>query len=501
MAYSVLLVDDNQMTIESLRETVEWKELNLEVIGCCSNGWQGGKMIEQYRPDIIITDIHMPETDGLSMVEKMQEYLENTRIIFITGFDKFQYASRAIKLSAFDFILKPIDNRELYESLERAVSSLDKEKDSKREKEKIHAVIHRAQLLAMLTGGVKKYVADNEFWKLFRTKPEEYFILAAENEMGLSGPLLRRLDFITFPAEAEIISTVVDGELILFCGRKHTETSWQVTARMIADTLLQNFLNMVIAISGVHQEPEELYAAYQESRKTLLWHNIYGRHTSVEYYSEQNQDNKKHSRIFDIEQMCSKMAQKADTMEVEEIWNTIYEKSKGRLRIIRLMLMFFCSKVIQDKMTSFQRADTLDMIVYDITKLDSVEDARNWLFLFEKELDKIYAPASSTIVRNVLDYIRNHVTEGLALENVAAKYFVSPNYLSSLIRKETGLTYRQHIINAKLSVAKHMLDDTRMRVEDIAYAIGYENYISFYNVFKKTEGMSPTEYRYRNRSE
>lgn len=85
----------------------------------------------------------------------------------------------------------------------------------------------------------------------------------------------------------------------------------------------------------------------------------------------------------------------------------------------------------------------------------------------------------------MLEYIKNHVTEGLVLENVASQYFVSPNYLSTLIRRETGLTYRQHIIQAKLNVAKNMLDDTRMRVEDIAYAIGYENYISFYNVFKK----------------
>ena len=104
-------------------------------------------------------------------------------------------------------------------------------------------------------------------------------------------------------------------------------------------------------------------------------------------------------------------------------------------------------------------------------------------------------------MRNVLEYIKNHVTEGLILESVAAQYFVSPNYLSALIRKETGYTYRQHIIQAKLNVAKNRLDDTRMRVEDIAYAIGYENYISFYNVFKKVECMSPTEYRFRNRGE
>ena len=89
-------------------------------------------------------------------------------------------------------------------------------------------------------------------------------------------------------------------------------------------------------------------------------------------------------------------------------------------------------------------------------------------------------------------------TDGLVLEDVAREFFVSPNYLSSIIHKETGVTYRQHVIGAKIDVAKKMLDDTRMRVEDIAYAVGYENYVSFYNVFKKVEQMSPSEYRFRN---
>jgi len=93
-----------------------------------------------------------------------------------------------------------------------------------------------------------------------------------------------------------------------------------------------------------------------------------------------------------------------------------------------------------------------------------------------------------------------HVTEGLVLEDVAEQFYVSPNYLSTLIRKETGQTYRQFVIEAKMDMAKQLLNDTRMRVEDIAYAIGYENYISFYNIFKKLEHVSPSEYRLSKRS-
>lgn len=107
----------------------------------------------------------------------------------------------------------------------------------------------------------------------------------------------------------------------------------------------------------------------------------------------------------------------------------------------------------------------------------------------------------SILIRNILDYIRRYAAEGLRLEDVSNQFHISPNYLSTLIRKETGITYQQHILLAKMAVAKQLLDDTRMRVEDIAYSIGYENYISFYNIFKRLEGMTPSEYRFRNRRE
>jgi AraC-like DNA-binding protein len=67
-----------------------------------------------------------------------------------------------------------------------------------------------------------------------------------------------------------------------------------------------------------------------------------------------------------------------------------------------------------------------------------------------------------------------------------------------MIKKETGITYQQHVLIAKMGIAKRMLDDTRMRIEEIAHAVGYENYVSFYAAFKRSEGKTPTEYRLRS---
>lgn len=124
MEYTTLIVEDNQIARESLRQTIPWGELGLKLVAVADNGRQGCEKIRQFHPDIVLSDIHMPEMDGLAMLEAMQQELTDARMIFITAYDKIEYASRAIKLSAFDFILKPLDNEELCKSLARAVDSL-----------------------------------------------------------------------------------------------------------------------------------------------------------------------------------------------------------------------------------------------------------------------------------------------------------------------------------------------------------------------------------------
>ena len=494
-AYTTLIVEDNQIALESLQYTIPWEELGLKLVAVADNGRQGCEMIRKYRPDIVLADIHMPELDGLAMMEAMKEELSDSRVIFITAYNKIEYASRAIKLSAFDFILKPLDNEELCKSLTRAVESLHKNRDAARESERRIAALRRFRLMNALTS-VAPAKTEDVFLGFANEIPKGYFLISAESSGGITGPTLQRLEYMEAPEGMELISTVLDGDLVLYCGMLRDTSGWQIIARTLADMIAQNIVELTVAVSDLHTDASELRTAYEEVRQTLLRHVIYGRHTTVDFYGNQSMNSSKLTRLVDLEQACSKMAQKIDSITADQVWQQVMEKSGGKLRIVRIMLMFFCTKAMQEKMNTSHWVDSVDLTVYGITKLETLDRARAWLDTFFEELQKINVPANSALVRSVLEYVREHVTEGLVLENVAAMFYVSPNHLSTLIRKETGVTYRQHVINAKMAVAKQMLDDTRMRVEDIAYAIGYENYISFYNVFRKMEGMSPTEYRF-----
>ena len=116
----------------------------------------------------------------------------------------------------------------------------------------------------------------------------------------------------------------------------------------------------------------------------------------------------------------------------------------------------------------------------------------------EKEQPQEPSPdvdCGSLSVSSILSYIRKNPSESLSLQSLSAHFDLSPNYISHLIKKHTGRNYLDWVIDARLSLAKKLLRDPSYRLEEIAAVVGYKNYISFYNVFVRREGISPSEYR------
>ena len=120
----VMIVDDNKLIRQSIIMTINWNSIGCDVVCEAANGSEAISLTKEYLPDLIITDIRMPEINGLEFTEKVKEYLPWVKVIIITGYDEFKYAQRAIKLGAFDLILKPINNEELYAVIIKAVNEL-----------------------------------------------------------------------------------------------------------------------------------------------------------------------------------------------------------------------------------------------------------------------------------------------------------------------------------------------------------------------------------------
>jgi two-component system response regulator YesN len=115
----VLIVDDEKYVRMGIKEETDWSLIDCEVVGEASNGEEGLKIALEKRPDLVISDIRMPKMDGIAFAEKLRENLPNTKIIFLTAYDEFEYARKAIRLGISDYILKPFKDGELEASVQR----------------------------------------------------------------------------------------------------------------------------------------------------------------------------------------------------------------------------------------------------------------------------------------------------------------------------------------------------------------------------------------------
>ncbi len=135
--YTVLLVEDEDIIRKGIRNSVPWETFGCSVVGEGRNGEEGAALIEQLKPDIVITDINMPVVDGLQMLSQTKEHCDYVAII-LTGYSDFEYAREAIRCGVAYYVLKPLNMEEMKEALEKAVLEVKNMAIIRRQAENVH---------------------------------------------------------------------------------------------------------------------------------------------------------------------------------------------------------------------------------------------------------------------------------------------------------------------------------------------------------------------------
>lgn len=126
--YTLLIIEDEELVRRGIASLIDYKNLGIGKVIEAENGELAWKIIRDTRPDIILSDINMPNMDGISLAQKVKEFYPNTHIIFITGYDYFDYAVSALKLGADDYVLKPISKKDVEKILVNVTKKLDRER-------------------------------------------------------------------------------------------------------------------------------------------------------------------------------------------------------------------------------------------------------------------------------------------------------------------------------------------------------------------------------------
>lgn len=123
--YRLLIADDEPRIRRGIR-SLEWETLNVEVVAEASNGVEALELVENHAPDIMLVDINMPYLNGLQLIEQVKKVRPQCVMIIVSGYDEFEYAKEAVKLNVFDYILKPVNRKELMNTVVRAIEVIQK---------------------------------------------------------------------------------------------------------------------------------------------------------------------------------------------------------------------------------------------------------------------------------------------------------------------------------------------------------------------------------------
>lgn len=501
MRLKVLAVDRDQESIRNLLEAVDWAALDCEMAGTAVGGNQGLALALEKKPDILLTAIRMPGMSGLDLAARVRVALPDCKIIFITKYAQFQYACKAIKLGVFDYLLKPLNPDELGKSLRRAIAQTQNILAAEVRQEQVDALKRQAQLLALLTNDSQRGQGVNDILAGARMGFEAYYIMVVQlpGEKSYSQETLNQLDAVFARMHTRTVSILLYDSVVVFVMRDQADNAWKKEAVNLAQAVMDEMQGPVhISSSQLHTSRHAIRQAYYQARQALWEIALSKQDQGLVFYQENDSGRAPSERVAETHRRIDELIEKADLSDAFAIQaaSVLVELSGHQYSNLRAMISLYTLS-LQKKFAAASDRKT-DAALFNTWFVSSEADARNCLLQLSAALRELHeTPKHSLLIRNAIQYINLHAIEGLQLSDVAEKLCVSANYLSALMRKETGVTFHEHVLEAKMAVARSMLADPRILVEEVARAVGYGNYISFYNAFKRVEHMTPTEFRNR----
>jgi len=496
MSLNVVIVEDNPLTVRSLVETIDWQSLGCEVVGTAFDGESGKKLIMEMQPDILLTDIRMPQSNGLDMIEAVREHVPDCKVIIITGYEEFQYANKAIKLSVFDYLLKPVDNEEVMRSVANAVSATRKNRERDSELKQAQLMRCRAQLLSLLTNPSQRGQGIAAIFEEMGIQFQAYYIMTLQktSESVFTQAELNHLDHLLSVYNRSMTFLLYD-TAVAFVMLDSVHADWKQGCDHAVQAIREAVAAPVrIGVSELNRSLHAISKTYRQSRQAL-WSAAMDNQVDGTVYYREDRGHMCFEGGSDVSRRVDALIERSDLSEAFalEAAEELYALSGRQFSRLRAMVALYAMALRTRHCIPF--APKVDAAMDDVWMVTSLEDTRRSLINLSEALRAQQQPCYSLLTRNALQYISLHASEGLQLSDVAEKMCVSSSYLSAHIRKETGITFHEHVTEAKMAVARTMLDDPRVLVEEVAYAVGYNNYISFYNAFKRTQHMTPTEYR------
>lgn len=531
----VFLVEDESVIREGLRDKIPWEQYGYRFVGEAADGEMALPLIRRVRPDVLITDIKMPFMDGLSLSKMVRAEFPKIKIIIISGYDDFEYAREAIQAGVDQYLLKPVTRTDLRKVLlelkEKIVQDAQQDEYRVRYQNEMreYEQFSRRQFFEKVLGGGEISVKDmyDEAGKLSMDLSAScynlLFLCLQEKAGALAGGrgdrfitkqeevlhyFLRHPQYIPFRWNANCFGVLVKAEngqmeeltekalehIRQVCGPEEEQMDWYVAAGHPVERLsllsdcyrnVNHYFAYRFIMPDLHLLTEATLAEYLMPREDNNIGNVNPSKIAPEiirdFLSRGNS-----SEIHDFVESYVQGIREA----LESRMFRDYVVLNIRFTVIAFIESIGAAQEDFEKETDngirdmhMKPAEVFDYFVDSLRAAISIRDRKS-------------SYQSGRLLRHALDYIdSNYDRESLSLSSVAEEADVSANYLSAVFSQNMQKTFIEYVTEKRMEKARRLLVSTDKSSGEIALEVGYKDSHYFSFVFKKTQGLSPREYR------
>ncbi len=525
--YKLLIVDDEPLVQVGIKSMLDWGKLNIEVAGTAYGGRQALELIEEQLPDIVITDIKMPVMDGLELIRQCRQKYGNERPFFIilTSYEDFHMVKEALTYQVTDYLVKlELTPETLGEAIGRVTGQLQASGHREMPAESIvHPFFDKffIKLLNNLFESQEQFQLQSRDLNLDfhfggyvccygEMTGRQADALPPDRQLALFASSMQMLKELAAKyGTCFCLSLDTRHFALVFCyeqpGEDYRPDRLQEILENIRETLAKYYnVSFRCGIGSLVDNPLSVCDSYQYSRQALL--NARGGHPIV-HFEDSFQDAGHNSfNISLFKEDLTRAFEEYDAGLLARTFDTLCELFLAHPNhYVQALdgacnILFLSLSLLQDGeeiVSSFYR-DTPDGY-RSIYKQTNVEQVANWLTGFGRHLCHLFESRhkdyKNHIVTNVKKYINQHLTQRLTLNEVAAVFGISPNYLSQLFGRYSDTGFSEYINNCRVTEAKRLLDEGGLKVYEVAEMLGFESSFYFSKVFKKVEGISPSDYQ------
>lgn len=515
----LLIVDDEPLVCVGIQSMLKWADFGIEVVGTARNGQKAMELIDSMHPEIIICDIKMPVLTGLELAALCREkYGRIPVFIMLTSYEDFNYVREAIKNQAVDYLIKlELDEKILADSISRALEILQSSMSPSA------TTLQRSNVQAF---------REKFFIRLFNNifDNDEQFILQ-KDDLGLSfdqagyvvatckisgGERLSNLCANTAQMARETLSRNfriyvctldVRHFAIIFCLTGEQCKNWIKLVRGGLEqsvSLVKKYFGVnLLAGVGILVEKARLINKSYHSGRVCLPADDSG--SGISFFKDHHSDSRDYIDLESIRLKIGKAFDELDTTVLYDILTDVMEQlsqhPERRVEAIDTAsgILYIAISLLPDGEETMEQVFRDRPDGYrDLYRLISVSAVVEWLMHFRDNccelLQTQHQNYKEKVVAHVKTYILENLEKRLSLNDVAAVFHFSPNYLSRLFSKYAGEGFVEYITAARISAAKEMLARGEGKIYEISEKLGFESPYYFSKVFKKAEGVSPREY-------